>query len=103
MVVVVVVVVPPPPPQTPTTATIQTSVNVRNFAELYLRSLMTYHFQIWQFYYFYDALSGDVDGFSTLSMVKVETKQNKTKQKNRGRAYWTAVSAAYKVEFDLSL
>ena len=39
--VVVVVVVPP---------TIQTSVNVRNFPELYLRSLKTYHFQIWQFY-----------------------------------------------------
>ena len=39
--VVVVVVVPP---------TIQTSVNVRNFQELYFRSLKTYHFQIWQFY-----------------------------------------------------
>ena len=26
---------------------IQTSVNFRNFAELYLRSLKTYHFQIW--------------------------------------------------------
>ena len=39
--VVVVVVVPP---------TIQTSVSVRNFPELHLRSLNTYHFQIWQFY-----------------------------------------------------
>ena len=38
--VVVVVVVPPTP-------TIQTSVNVRNFPELYRRSLKTYHFQIW--------------------------------------------------------
>ena len=29
----------------------QTSVNFRNFAELYLRSLKTYnHFQFWQFY-----------------------------------------------------
>ena len=39
--VMVEVVVPP---------TIQTSVNVRNFQELYFRSLKTYHFQIWQFY-----------------------------------------------------
>ena len=29
--------------------TIQTSVNCHNFAELYLRSLKTNHFQIWQF------------------------------------------------------
>ena len=32
----------PPPPPTPT---IQTSVNFRSFAEPYLRSLQTYHFQ----------------------------------------------------------
>ena len=30
--------------------TIQTSVNFCNFTELYLCSLKTYHFQIWQFY-----------------------------------------------------
>ena len=30
--------------------TIPTSVNFRNFAKLYLHSLKTYHFQIWQFY-----------------------------------------------------
>ena len=30
--------------------TIQTSVNFCNFTELYLCSLETYHFQIWQFY-----------------------------------------------------
>ena len=30
--------------------TIQTSVNFRNFAALYLPSLKTYHFQVWQFY-----------------------------------------------------
>ena len=35
---------PPPPPPC------KRPVNVRNFAELYLRSLKTYHFQIWQFY-----------------------------------------------------
>ena len=29
--------------------TIQTSVNFCNFTELYLCSLKTYHFQIWQF------------------------------------------------------
>ena len=28
----------------------QTSLNFRNFPELYLRSLKTYHFQIWQHY-----------------------------------------------------
>ena len=39
--IVVEVVVPP---------TIQMSVNVPNFPELYFRSLKTYHFQIWQFY-----------------------------------------------------
>ena len=31
---------------------IQTFVNFRNFAWLYLVSLKTYYFQIWQFYYF---------------------------------------------------
>ena len=31
-------------------STTQTSVKFRDFAELYLRSLKTYHFQIWQFY-----------------------------------------------------
>ena len=30
--------------------TIQTSVNFRNFAALFLRSLKAYHFQVWQFY-----------------------------------------------------
>ena len=30
--------------------TIQTCVNFRNFAEQYLRSLKTYHFQITRFY-----------------------------------------------------
>ena len=30
--------------------TIQTSINFCNFTELYLCSLKTYHFQIWQFY-----------------------------------------------------
>ena len=29
---------------------LQTSVNFRNFADLYLRSLKTYHFQTWQAY-----------------------------------------------------
>ena len=38
----------PPFPRIPTT--IQTTVNFRNFAELYPRSLETNHFQIWQFY-----------------------------------------------------
>ena len=33
-----------PPPPLPN---IQTSVNLLNFAKLYLRSLNTYHFQIW--------------------------------------------------------
>ena len=30
--------------------TIQTSVKFRDFAKLYLRSLLTYHFQTWQVY-----------------------------------------------------
>ena len=30
----------------------QTSLNFRNFPELYIRSLKTYHFQIWQHYEF---------------------------------------------------
>ena len=30
--------------------TFVTSVNFCNFKELYLRSVKTYHFQIWQFY-----------------------------------------------------
>ena len=37
----------PPPPFPPT---IQTSVNFRSFAELYLCSLKTNHFQFWQVY-----------------------------------------------------
>ena len=30
--------------------TLQTSFNFRNFAELYLCSLKTYHYHAWQFY-----------------------------------------------------
>ena len=45
--------------------TIQTSVNLRNFAELHLCSLVkTYHFQIRQLYYFWGALFRGVDGCS---------------------------------------
>ena len=36
----------------PPAPTIQTSVTFCNFAELYHRSLKTYHFQFWHFYYF---------------------------------------------------
>ena len=40
----------PPPTPPPPPPTIQTSINFRNFAALYLRSLETNHFQIGQFY-----------------------------------------------------
>ena len=43
---------PPPPPAHTLDPTKQTSLNFRNFPELYLRSLKTYHFQIWQHYEF---------------------------------------------------
>ena len=50
--------------------TIQTSVNVRNFAELYLHSLKTYHFQFGSFTNFRLALFGGVDGFTLTGRYK---------------------------------
>ena len=41
---------PIPPPPLPLHTHTQTSVNIHNFEEQCLRSLKTYHFQIWQYY-----------------------------------------------------
>ena len=43
---------------------IQTSVKFRDFAELYLRSFRTYHYQTRQVYCFYDVLSSSIDNVS---------------------------------------
>ena len=53
-----------PPTPTPPPSPIQTSVTFRNFAELFLRSLKTQHFQIWQCYSFWGALFSGVEGVS---------------------------------------
>ena len=59
---------------------IQTSVNFRNFVELYLGTLIkTYHFQFRQFDYFWGALFRGVDGFSLNGPYIKSWKKNREK------------------------
>ena len=57
---------------------IQTFVKFCNIAELYLRSLLTYHFQTWHVYEFLGALSSSVNGCSlTAPYLKLKKKKKK--------------------------